>query len=134
MARRVLNESRRYAAERKQFGQRIGDFQLIQAMLADSQAELYAGWSMVQDCASRYDGRNPSVPDAKITMLASCCKMFCTEMVGRVVDRGVQIHGGAGYMNEYVVERFFRDARLLRLYEGTTQIQQIIIGRYLVNA
>lgn len=134
MARRVLNESRRYAAERKQFGQRIGDFQLIQAMLADSQAELYAGWSMVQDCASRYDGRNPSVPDPKITMLASCCKMFCTEMVGRVVDRGVQIHGGAGYMNESVVERFFRDARLLRLYEGTTQIQQIIIGRYLVNA
>ncbi|HSV54288.1 MAG TPA: acyl-CoA dehydrogenase family protein [Burkholderiaceae bacterium] len=134
MARRVLNESRRYAAERKQFGQRIGDFQLIQAMLADSQAELYAGWSMVQDCASRYDGRNPSVPDAKITMLASCCKMFCTEMVGRVVDRGVQIHGGAGYMNECVVERFFRDARLLRLYEGTTQIQQIIIGRHLVNA
>jgi acyl-CoA dehydrogenase len=134
MARRVLHESSRYAAERKQFGQRIGDFQLVQAMLADSQAELYAGWSMVQDCASRYDDRNPSVPDAEITMLASCCKMFCTEMVGRVADRGVQIHGGAGYMNEYAVERFFRDARLLRLYEGTTQIQQIIIGRYLVNA
>jgi acyl-CoA dehydrogenase len=133
MASRVLNESRRYAAQRKQFGQRIGDFQLVQAMLADSQAELYAGWSMVQDCASRYDGRDPSVRNAEITMLASCCKMFCTEMVGRIADRGVQVHGGAGYMNESVVERFFRDARLLRLYEGTTQIQQLIIGRYLAS-
>ncbi len=66
-------------------------------------------------------------------MRASCAKLFCTEMVGRVADRGVQVHGGAGYINEYPVERFYRDVRLLRLYEGTTQIQQIIIGRELMR-
>ena len=122
------------ATERKAFGQPIGDFQLIQAMLADSQAELYAGWSMVQDCALRYDAKGaPSVSDPQVSMLASCCKLFCTEMVGRVADRGVQVHGGSGYINEYPVERFYRDVRLLRLYEGTTQIQQLIIGRELMG-
>ena len=134
MAQRILNEAVAYARERKQFGKRIGDFQLVQAMLADSQAELYAGWSMVQDAALRYDAKGaPSVSDPHVSMLASCCKLFCTEMVGRVADRGVQVHGGAGYINEYPVERFYRDVRLLRLYEGTTQIQQMIIGRELVG-
>ena len=133
VAQRVLNESVAYARERKQFGQRIGDFQLIQAMLADSQAELYAGWSMVQDCAQRYDAKPAGKSDPDVSMRASCAKMFCTEMVGRVADRGVQVHGGAGYINEYKVERFYRDVRLLRLYEGTTQIQQIIIGRELMR-
>ena len=133
MAQRILNEAVVYARDRKQFGKRIGDFQLVQAMLADSQAELYAGWSMVQDCAQRYDAKGaPSVSDPHVSMLASCCKLFCTEMVGRVADRGVQVHGGSGYINEYPVERFYRDVRLLRLYEGTTQIQQIIIGRQLM--
>ena len=66
-------------------------------------------------------------------MRASCCKLFCTEMVGRVADRGVQVHGGSGYITEFPVERFYRDVRLLRLYEGTTQIQQIIVGRALVG-
>jgi acyl-CoA dehydrogenase len=134
MAQRILDESVAYARERKQFGKRIGDFQLVQAMLADSQAELYAGWSMVQDCAQRYDAKDsPSVSDPDVSMRASCCKLFCTEMVGRVADRGVQVHGGAGYINEYPVERFYRDVRLLRLYEGTTQIQQLIIGRELMG-
>ena len=134
MAQRILNEAVAYARERKQFGKRIGDFQLVQAMLADSQAELYAGWSMVQDCALRYDAKGaPSVSDPQVSMLASCCKLFCTEMVGRVADRGVQVHGGSGYINEYPVERFYRDVRLLRLYEGTTQIQQLIIGRELMG-
>ena len=134
MAQRILNEAVAYARHRKQFGKRIGDFQLVQAMLADSQAELYAGWSMVQDCALRYDAKGaPSVSDPHVSMLASCCKLFCTEMVGRVADRGVQVHGGSGYINEYPVERFYRDVRLLRLYEGTTQIQQLIIGRELVG-
>jgi acyl-CoA dehydrogenase len=133
VAQRVLNESVAYARERKQFGQRIGDFQLVQAMLADSQAELYAGWSMVQDCARRYDAKPAGQSDPDVSMCASCAKMFCTEMVGRVADRGVQVHGGAGYINEYKVERFYRDVRLLRLYEGTTQIQQIIIGRELMR-
>ncbi len=133
MAQRILNESVAYARERKQFGKRIGDFQLVQAMLADSQAELYAGWSMVQDCALRYDAKPAGRSDPDVSMRASCCKLFCTEMVGRVADRGVQVHGGAGYINEYPVERFYRDVRLLRLYEGTTQIQQLIIGRELVG-
>ena len=132
MAQRILNESVAFARDRKQFGQRIGDFQLIQAMLADSQAELYAGWSMVQDCALRYDAKPPGRSDPHVSMLASCAKLFCTEMVGRVADRGVQVHGGSGYINEFPVERFYRDVRLLRLYEGTTQIQQIIIGRQLM--
>jgi acyl-CoA dehydrogenase len=133
MAERILQESVGYARERRQFGKRIGDFQLIQAMLADSQAELYAGWSMVQDCARRYDERVPGRVDRDVSMRASCAKLFTTEMVGRVADRGVQIHGGAGYINDYKVERFYRDVRLMRLYEGTTQIQQLIIGRELIG-
>ena len=89
---------------------------------------------MVQDCAQRYDAKGaPSVSDPHVSMRASCCKLFCTEMVGRVADRGVQVHGGSGYINEYPVERFYRDVRLLRLYEGTTQIQQLIIGRELMG-
>ncbi len=134
MAQRILQESVDYARQRRQFGQRIGDFQLVQAMLADSQAELLAGWSLVQAAARRYDGRQSGVRDPELSMQASCAKMFATEMVGRVADRGVQVHGGAGYMNDYKVERFYRDVRLLRLYEGTTQIQQLIIGRHLVGA
>ena len=111
----------------------IGDFQLIQAMLADSQAELYAGLSMVRDCAQRYDAKPAGQSDPEVSMLASCTKMFCTEMVGRVADRAVQIHGGAGYIAEYKAERFYRDVRLLRLYEGTTQIQQLIIAKQLLR-
>jgi len=124
LASRIIDESRRYARERKQFGKAIGEFQLIQAMLADSQAEMLAGWSLVKDA---------HVSDPDVSMRVSCAKLFATEMVGRVADRGVQIHGGAGYINEYPVERFYRDARLLRLYEGTTQVQQIIIGRELIS-
>lgn len=133
MARRILDESIAYARERKQFGQAIGQFQLIQALLADSQAELLAAWSLVQDVAQRYDAKPVGQQDPDVSMRASCAKMFSTEMVGRVADRGVQIHGGAGYINEYKVERFYRDVRLLRLYEGTTQIQQLIIGRALMR-
>ncbi len=133
MASRILRESVAYAQQRKQFGQRIGDFQLVQAMLADSQAELLAGWSLVQASARRYDAKPFGVTDPEVSMQASCTKMFTTEMVGRVADRGVQIHGGAGYINEYKVERFYRDVRLLRLYEGTTQIQQLIIGKHLMR-
>ena len=133
MANRILQESITYAQERKQFGQRIGDFQLIQAMLADSKAELLAGWALVQATARHYDAKPFGVNDPEVSMQASCSKMFTTEMVGRVADRGVQIHGGAGYINEYKVERFYRDVRLLRLYEGTTQIQQLIIGKHLIG-
>ncbi len=123
MAERLIKESVAYARERKQFGQRIGDFQLVQAMLADSRTEAYAAWCMVRDSAQKRDrGENT-------TVVASCCKYYATEMVGRVADRAVQIFGGSGYMAEYPIERFYRDCRLFRLYEGTSQIQQIVIGR-----
>ncbi len=133
MAQRIIEESSAYAKNRVQFGQRIGSFQLIQAMLADSFAEQYAGWAMVQDCARLYDQKEPGAVDKNLVQKASSAKMFCTEMVGRVADRGVQIHGGAGYMSEYKVERFYRDVRLLRLYEGTTQIQQLIIAKEMMR-
>lgn len=127
-AERMLNDSLNYAMERKQFGQPIANFQLIQAMLADSKAEIYAAKCMVIDTARRRDlGEN-------ISTEASCAKMFATEMCGRVADRGVQIHGGAGYISEYAIERFYRDVRLFRLYEGTTQVQQIIIAKNMIKA
>jgi len=128
ISERILQEGVNYAAERKQFGKAIGEFQLVQAMLADSQADLYAGKSMTLDAARRFD------TGEDISMLAACCKMFTTEAAGRIADKAVQIHGGAGYMSEYKVERFYRDVRLLRLYEGTTQIQQMVVGRSLIKA
>jgi acyl-CoA dehydrogenase len=126
-AERILEDSLRFAMERKQFGTPIAEFQLIQGMLADSKAEIYAARCMVLDAArKRDDGHNVSTE-------ASCAKMFATEMCSRVADRGVQIHGGAGYISEYAVERFYRDVRLFRLYEGTTQIQQVIISRNMIR-
>jgi acyl-CoA dehydrogenase len=126
-AERMLNDALRYATERKQFGKPIAEFQLIQAMLADSKAEIYAARCMVLDAARKRDqGLNVSTE-------ASCSKMFATEMCGRVADRCVQIHGGAGYVSEYAIERFYRDVRLFRLYEGTTQIQQVIIARNMIK-
>lgn len=127
-AERMLGDALNYAIERKQFGQPIAEFQLIQAMLADSKAEIYAARCMVLDAArQRDDGRD-------IGTEASCSKMFATEMCGRVADRCVQIHGGAGYISEYAIERFYRDVRLFRLYEGTTQIQQLVIARNMIRA
>jgi acyl-CoA dehydrogenase len=126
-AERMLADALTYAMERKQFGQPIAEFQLIQAMLADSKAEIYASKCMVIDAArKRDDGLNVSTE-------ASCAKMFATEMCGRVADRCVQIHGGAGYVSEYAIERFYRDVRLFRIYEGTTQIQQIVIARNMIR-
>ena len=124
---RMLDLALAHVRQREQFGQPVANFQLVQAMLADSQAELYAAECMVIDAARRRDeGRNVSTE-------ASCCKMFATEMVGRVADRAVQILGGSGYLAEFGIERFYRDVRLFRLYEGTTQIQQVIIARNMVR-
>jgi acyl-CoA dehydrogenase len=128
MAARLIAESIEYAKNRQQFGQPIASFQLIQAMIADSTMEHYAGRCMVMDAAARYDGGQ------KVALEASCCKLFTSEMVGRVADRAVQIFGGAGYMADYPVERFYRDVRLLRIYEGTTQIQQLLIARTVIDA
>ncbi len=128
IADRLLRDAVRYALERKQFGQPIAEFQLVQAMIADSQAELYAARCMVLDAARMRDrGENT-------TMQAACCKLYATEMVGRVADRAVQIHGGSGYMSEYAVERFYRDVRLFRIFEGTSQIQQLVIARETIKA
>ena len=124
---RMLQDSLAYAMERKQFGEPIANFQLVQAMLADGQAELYAARCMVIDAARRRDAGQD------VAVEASCCKMFATEACGRIADRAVQIFGGAGYLSEYGIERFYRDVRLFRLYEGTTQIQQIVIGRGMVR-
>jgi acyl-CoA dehydrogenase len=126
LAERLVDEMVTYAAQRRQSGRAIGEFQLVQALLADSQTEAYAGRAMVRDAADRFD----SGEDQR--MLPSCAKLFCSEMVGRVADRAVQVHGGAGYIRGVAVERFYRDARLFRIYEGTTQIQQVIIGRALI--
>jgi acyl-CoA dehydrogenase len=126
-AKRMLRDALAYAMERRQFGQPIAEFQLVQGMLADSKAELYAAECMVLDAARRRDeGRDVSIE-------ASCAKYFATEMCGRVADRAVQVHGGAGYIAEYGIERFYRDVRLFRLYEGTSQIQQVIIARGLMR-
>ncbi len=127
VAERLIADALDYATQRKQFGKPIAEQQLIQAMLADSQTETYAAKCMVMETARKRDnGENVSTE-------SSACKLFATEMVGRVADRAVQIHGGAGYMSEYAVERFYRDVRLFRLYEGTSQIQQIIIARNMIK-
>ncbi|HEA50736.1 acyl-CoA dehydrogenase family protein [Marinobacter antarcticus] len=126
-AKRLIDESVNYATQRKQFGTEIANFQLVQAMLADSQTEYYAGKCMVEETARSYDAGE------SVLMNAASCKLYCTEMVGRVADRAVQIHGGAGYISEYCVERFYRDVRLFRLYEGTSQIQQLVIAKQIIR-
>ncbi|MGM0633115.1 MAG: acyl-CoA dehydrogenase family protein [Pseudomonadota bacterium] len=127
IAERLIEDALAYAMERKQFGKPIAEHQLIQAMLADSKTECYAAKCMVMDAARKRDAGD------NVSTESSACKLFATEMVGRVADRAVQIHGGAGYISEYAVERFYRDVRLLRLYEGTSQIQQIIIARNMIR-
>ncbi len=127
MAQRVLDESVAYAATAQQGGAPIGRFQLVQAMLADTHAELLAARAMVVDVAARYDsGEDTSVGP-------SAAKLFCSEMVGRATDRAVQVHGGLGYLRTTAVERFSRDARLYRLYEGTSEVQRVIIGGALLR-
>jgi acyl-CoA dehydrogenase len=127
MSDRLVEESVLYAVERRQFGQALGAFQLVQGMLADSRVDAYASRVMVADVARRFD------QGEKVSADAAATKYFTTEAVGRVADRAVQIHGGAGYMADYKVERFYRDVRLLRIYEGTSQIQQVIIARSLLR-
>ncbi len=126
-ADRMLEEALNYAIQRKQFGQPVAEFQLVQAMLADCQTEIFAARSMTLEAARKRDnGEN-------VTMEASCCKYFASEMCGRVADRAVQVHGGSGYMADSPIERFYRDVRLFRLYEGTSQIQQLVIARHLIR-
>ncbi|MDQ1464338.1 MAG: acyl-CoA dehydrogenase [Actinomycetota bacterium] len=128
MAERLVDESVSYARSRRQGGPAIGEYQLVQGMIADSVTDLYAGRSLLLEVARAFDAGT----DRKVGPAAA--KYFCSEMVGRVADRAVQIHGGAGYMRGVAVERFYRDARLFRIYEGTSQIQQVIIAKHVLGA
>lgn len=127
-AQRALDESVAYAATATQGGNPIGSFQLVQAMLADQQTGVMAGRALVRDAARLW------LTDQDRRIAPSAAKVFCTEMAGKVADLAVQIHGGSGYMREVPVERIYRDVRLLRLYEGTSEIQRLIIGSNLVKA
>ena len=127
MAHRLVQEQVAYAVDRRQFGQAIGQFQLVQGMIADSRTDAYASLCMVTDVARRFDAGE------KVSADVAATKYFTSEAVGRVADRAVQIHGGAGYISEYKAERFYRDVRLLRIYEGTSQVQQTIIAKALLR-
>lgn len=127
-AQRALDESVAFAAVTKQGGTPIGDFQLVQGMIADQQVGVAAGRALVRDCARRW------VTGEDRRIAPSVAKLYCSEMAGRVADLAVQIHGGSGYMRGVVAERIYRDVRLLRLYEGTSEIQRLIIGGGLVRA
>lgn len=127
-AQRALDESVAYASTATQGGVTIGSFQLVQAMLADQQTGVLAGRALVRDAARMW------VSGADRRIAPSAAKLFCTEMAGKVADLAVQIHGGSGYMRGVPVERIYRDVRLLRLYEGTSEIQQLIIGSNLIKA
>lgn len=127
-AQRALDESVAYAATATQGGTPIGNFQLVQAMLAEQQTGVLAGRALVRDTARQW------VDNSDRRIAPSAAKLFCTEMAGKVADLAVQVHGGSGYMRGVPVERIYRDVRLLRLYEGTSEIQQLIIGANLVKA
>jgi len=127
LCERIIDEGVRYATERKQFGKAIAQFQLIQGMLADCAAEAFAARAMVEKASRDKDA------GIRITKESACCKYFATEALGRIADRVLQIHGGYGYIKEYAIERLYRDARLLRIYEGTSQIQQLIIAREMLK-
>jgi acyl-CoA dehydrogenase len=127
MMKRIIDEASRYALSRKQFGEPIANFQLIQAMLADSETECLAGEAVVMRAAQALQNRE----DTRI--LAASAKYFCSEALGRVADRALQIFGGAGYIAEYPIERLWRDARVLRIYEGTSQILQLVIARTMLK-
>jgi len=127
-AQRALDESVAYAATATQGGTPIGDFQLVQAMLADQQTGVLAGRALAREAARAY------VTGEDRRIAPSAAKLFCTEMAGKAADLAVQVHGGSGYMREVAVERIYRDVRLMRLYEGTSEIQRLIIGGGLVRA
>ena len=127
IAGRLIRDCTAYARDRKQFGQPIGDFQLVKAMLADSQTEMMAAKALVLSVAALKDEGAETPADA------AAAKYFASEMVGRVADRAVQLFGGAGYISDYGIERLYRDVRLFRIYEGTSQVQQLIIANALLK-
>ncbi|SLN00898.1 acyl-CoA dehydrogenase family protein [Brevibacterium yomogidense] len=126
-ATRILDETIEHAKNAQQGGRPIADFQLVQAMLADMYADLQSARALVLDSARRWDEGT----DRKLGPSSS--KLVASEMLGRVADLGVQVHGGMGYMRETSVERFYRHARLFRIYEGTSEIQKLVIARQLLK-
>jgi acyl-CoA dehydrogenase len=120
---RMLDDAVRFVTHRKQFGQPLADFQLVQGLIADCQTDIHAARALILETARQRDA------GADVTMEASICKYFASEMCGRVADRCVQMFGGYGYIADYGIERFYRDVRLFRLYEGTSQIHQLNIAR-----
>ncbi|MHB8764050.1 MAG: acyl-CoA dehydrogenase family protein [Deferrisomatales bacterium] len=127
-AQKLLELSVEHAKQRVQFGKPIAEFQLVQGMLADMATEIYAGRQMLHHAACLRDRRG-----AAVTREASMAKLFCTEMAGRVADLALQLHGGMGYMKDLPIERFYRDLRLTRIYEGTSEIQRVVIARELLR-
>ena len=123
IAERLIADGVAYAKERRQFGQPLAAFQLVQAMIAESKTEALAARALVLETARQRDR------DETTTLEAASAKLFASEMVGRVADRTVQIFGGAGYIADYGVERFYRDVRLFRIYEGSSEIQKLVIAR-----
>ncbi len=130
-AQRLLEEALAYTMNRKQFGQALAEFQLVQAQLADSRADILAGRSMILETARAFDAAGEA--QGAIVADIACCKLFCSEMAGRVADRALQLHGGMGYMHGTVVEQLFRDVRLFRIFEGASDVQRLLIGKSMVS-
>jgi acyl-CoA dehydrogenase len=128
LAERLVDESVAWASTRRQSGRAIAAFQLVQAMLADSATDHAAARALVLEAARAYDAGTDTRGGPAMA------KYFASEALGRVADRAVQVHGGAGYVRGSAAERFYRDARLFRIYEGTSQIQQLVIARSLLRS
>lgn len=130
-AQRLLEEALAYTMQRKQFGQPLAEFQMVQGHLADSRCEVLAARSMILETARAFDAAGEA--QGGIIADIACCKLFASEMLGRVADRAVQLHGGAGYMRGTVVEQLYRDARLFRIFEGASDVQRLLIGKTMVR-
>ena len=130
---RLIDESTAFAKERVQFGEPISEYQLIQQMLADSVAELWAARLMTYATARAMDEARSEEDGKRVHTKASMTKLYASEMANRVADRAVQIFGGRGYMRENVAERFFREVRVDRIWEGTSEIQRNIVADQLAK-
>lgn len=130
-AQRLIEEALSHAVNRRQFGQPLAEFQLVQAKLADMRAETQAARSMILETARAFDAAGEA--QGPIIADIACCKLFASEMVGRVADHAVQIHGGAGWMRGSVVEQFYRDVRLFRIFEGASDVQRMLIAKDMIK-
>jgi len=127
-SRELLELSTNYAKQRKQFGESISKFQAVQFMLADMAAKIYPMESIVYRCAYDFDQGKDVSFDAAVV------KLYASEAMTEVADKALQVHGGMGFSRELPMERYYRDARILRIFEGTTEIQKMIIGRHVIKS